>query len=80
MAAAGFARLVLRDAFFYSSTGDNDIVDPHVGQYRIRFHYCPCSTATIMAQQVQDNEDVYTFRKWNPEKKMVPYGQSTDAE
>ena len=31
MAAAGFARLVLRDAYFYSSTGDNDIVDPHVG-------------------------------------------------
>ena len=33
-----------------------------------------------MAQQVQDDDSVYTFRKWNPEKKMVPYGDSTDAE
>ena len=31
MAAAGFARLVLRDGFFYSSTGDNDVVEAHVG-------------------------------------------------
>ena len=33
-----------------------------------------------MAQQIQDNEDVPTFRKWNPEKKFVTYGQSTDAD
>ena len=23
---------------------------------------------------------MYTFRKWNPDKKMVPYGQSTEAD
>ena len=33
-----------------------------------------------MAQQIQDNDEVYTFRKWNPDKTMVPYGQSTDAD
>ena len=33
-----------------------------------------------MAQQVQDNDDIYTFRKWNPDKKMVPFGQSTDED
>lgn len=33
-----------------------------------------------MAQQIQDNEDLFTFRKWNPEKRSVEYGQSTDAE
>ena len=59
---------------------NKDLLDVHVGQYRIKFHYCPCSNATIMAQQVQDNEEQYTFRKWNPQKKNVPYGQSTDGE
>ena len=33
-----------------------------------------------MAQQVQDNESVYTFRKWNPNKKEALFGQSTDEE
>ena len=80
MAEAGFSTFQLRDNYLYASTDDNDEVGAHVGQYRIKFHYCPCSQVTIMAQQVQDNEDQYTFRKWNPEKKMVPYGQSTDGE
>ena len=57
MAEAGFSTLVLRGNYFVSSTGDNDDVGEHVGQYRIKFHYCPCSTVTIMAQQIQDNED-----------------------
>lgn len=26
-----------------------------------------------------DDEDIYTFRKWNQEKKYVPYGQNVDA-
>ena len=80
MTEAGFAAFQMRGNYLYSSTDDNEEVGAHVGQYRIKFHYCPCSTVTIMAQQVQDDEDQYTFRKWNPEKKMVPYGQSTDGE
>ena len=80
MAEAGFSTFQLRGNYLYASTDDNDEVGAHVGQYRIKFHYCQCTQVTIMAQQVQDNEDQYTFRKWNPEKKMVPYGQSTDGE
>merc|ERR1712032_1737695 len=44
------------------------------------FHYNECGNATIMAQQIEDADGNRTFRKWNPEKKTVPYGQSTDAE
>ena len=80
MAESGFSQLIMRGNYFVSSTDDNDEVGEHVGQYRIKFHYNTCGAATIMAQQVMDNEDVHTFRKWNPEKKMVPYGQSTDAD
>ena len=57
MAQSGFSTLVRRNNYFVSSTEDNDDEKPHVGQYRIRFHYCPCSTVTIMAQQVQDNDN-----------------------
>lgn len=64
----------------FSSTDDNDNEGEHVGQYRIKFHYNECGEATIMAQQIQDDEGVYTFRKWNPDKKNVPFGTSTDAE
>ena len=80
MANNGFSPLAMRGDYFVASTSDNDDTSEHIGQYRIKFHYNVCGTATIMAQQLQDNEDVYTFRKWNPEKKTVPYGQSTDAE
>lgn len=29
---------------------------------------------------MEDEEGQHTFRKWNPEKVLVPYGRSTDAE
>ena len=74
MANNGFSPLAMRGDYFVASTSDNDDTSEHIGQYRIKFHYNVCGTATIMAQQLQDNEDVYTFRKWNPEKKTVPYG------
>jgi hypothetical protein len=34
----------------------------------------------VLAQQVRDDDGVWLFRKWNPDKINVPYGQSTDAE
>ena len=80
MSEHGFAPLKLRGAYFVSSTEDNDKTSEHIGQYRLKHYYNECGTATIIAQQIQDSEEVYTFRKWNPEKKMVPYGQSTDAD
>ena len=77
---AGFSQFVLRGNYFVSSTEDNDEEAPHIGQYRVKFHYNQCGTATIMAQQIQDDQDCYSFRKWNPEKRNVDIGQSTDAE
>lgn len=79
LAAKEFANFELRDGYLYSSTSAND-ESQHIGQYRVKFHYNQCGTATVMAQQIQDNEDGFTFRKWNPEKRNVEYGQSTDAE
>ena len=70
----------MRGAYFIASTDDNDTVAPHIGQYRVKFHYNQCGTATIIAQQIEDNENNMTFRKWNPEKLTVPYGNSTDAD
>ena len=63
-----------------SSTWSSGYAEEHIGQYRVRFHYNNCGLAAVMAQQVQDNESVYTFRKWNPNKKEVVFGQSTDEE
>lgn len=32
-----------------------------------------------MAQLIKNKDDKYTFRKWNPEKEKVPYGEDTSA-
>ena len=80
MNQSGFSALELRGAYFYASTDDNDNQEEHIGQYRVRYHWNECGTATIMAQQITDDDDQYTFRKWNPDKKNVPYGESTDAD
>ena len=29
---------------------------------------------------MRDSEDAFTFRKWNPVKKMVPYGGNIEGE
>ena len=76
----GFAELVFRGNYFESSTTGTNQAALHIGKYRIKFHSNQCGPTTIIAQQVQDHEQVYTFRKWNPEKKRVPYGASTDAD
>ena len=39
MSSKGFSQLVLRGAYFVSSTEDNDNTIEHIGQYRIKFHY-----------------------------------------
>lgn len=45
-----FSPFVMRGSDFVSSTQDNDVEEPHIGQYRVRFHYNSCGPATIMAQ------------------------------
>lgn len=74
MDQAGFAPFEARGIYLVSSTTDNSDEAPHIGQYRITFEYDTCGPATILAQQVQNEEGQHTFRKWNPEKIKVPYG------
>jgi hypothetical protein len=47
---------------------------------RVKFDFNKCGETSIIAQQVRDDDGIWTFRKWNPTKTNVPYGQSTDAE
>lgn len=72
----GFPAFEQSNEYFYSSATQATSA-PHVGQYRVSFHYSPCGPATIIAQQIVDEEsDNFTFRKWNQEKRNVPYGQN----
>lgn len=81
MSGTGFAPFQQRGVFLVSSASQQNFDDaPHVGQYRVTFEYDTCGPVTIIAQQVMNEEGQNTFRKWNPEKIRVPYGQSTDAD
>jgi len=80
MSNCGFSAFEARGKYLVASTDDNSLVGDHIGQYRVSFTYDKCDTTTIIAQQMQDDDEVFTFRKWNPEKIHVPYGNSTDAE
>jgi len=65
------------------TTSDKDKVGesaPHIGQMRVKFHFNKCGTATIISQAIKNDDDQFTFRKWNPNKLQVPYGVSTDAD
>lgn len=56
LSQAGFSQFEKRDNYFYSTTKDGgDLSDEHIGQYRVKFHFNQCGTATIMAQQIQDD-------------------------
>ena len=46
----GFTQFTKRGNYFVASTDDGDEEAPHIGQYRVKFHYNQCGTATIMAQ------------------------------
>ena len=80
MESNGFAPFEARGDYLVSSTRNNSDKAPHVGQYRVTFEYDTCGPVTIIAQQVQDEDGNHTFRKWNPEKINVPYGQTTDVD
>jgi len=80
MSNCGFSEFQVRGNYLVASTSDNSLVGEHVGQYRVCFEYDTCGTTTIIAQQMQDDEEVFTFRKWNPDKINVPMSESTDAE
>ena len=80
MIQGGYAEFQCRGNYLISSNKDNSMTGEHVGQMRVSFENDKCGTTTVIAQQMQDNDEVFTFRKWNPDKTEVPYGESTDAE
>lgn len=80
MQNGGFAEFQIRGYYLVSSASDNSQVGEHIGQMRVSFEYAKCGVTTLIAQQVQDNDEVFTFRKWNPDKLEVPYGEDTSAE
>jgi len=74
MEAHGFSEFQTRGNYLVSSCVDNSQQGEHVGQMKVSFDFARCGVTTIIAQQMQDDEEVYTFRKWNPDKINVPYG------
>jgi len=82
MRDADFEPLEYKGDYFVSKVnGDYDESEGNkVGTIRVGFTYNKCSDGSIMAQQIKDDEDNYTLRKWNPEKRNVPYGVSTDGD
>ena len=50
MQKSHYSAFKLRGTDFVASTQDNDVLEPHIGQFRVRFYYNACGPATIMAQ------------------------------
>ena len=66
----------MNEYFYSSATQTQGLTEPHIGQYRVSFYYSPCGPATVIAQQIFDDEsDTFTFRNWDLEKRNVPAGQ-----
>ena len=65
-----FSGFTLRGADFFASTTDNSIIEPHIGQLRVRFRYNKCGPATVIAQQIKDEEQQYTLRNWHLNTKL----------
>ena len=80
MESTGFSSFEVRGHYLVASAEDNSIVGEHIGQMRVSFSHDQCGVTTIIAQQMQDDDEVFTFRKWNPDKIDVPLSESTDAE
>lgn len=51
-----------------------------VGLMRYKYQIHKCGPATVIGQQVQDDRMLMTVRKYNPKKKTVPFGTSTEEE
>ena len=81
MVQAGLPNFQIRGNYLMSAAGHEKSLDGvRLGHYRVKFEWAPCDQCSIVAQQVQSNEGTRTFRKWNPKKINVPYGQETSAD
>lgn len=83
MQQCGFSQFEYRAGSLYASAcpeKNNQGGFNNIGDYRVRFSYNKCGETSVLAQQIKDDDGRWTFRKWNPNKLNVPFGQSTDAE
>ena len=46
---------------------------------RIKWHYAPCDTVNVIAQQMENSVGVNTFRQWNPDREDVAYGEDNGS-
>jgi hypothetical protein len=62
--------------FLMSTCTDEEIGSTHIGSFRVQVRYAPCRNVSLVSQQVYDEKsDRWTFRKWNPKKKEIPFGE-----
>lgn len=54
--------------------------DKDVGQIRVKYKLHKCGEATVIGQQIQDDRGLMTIRMYNPKKKDLPYGESTEVD
>ena len=81
MVYKGFRSFKPQGDYLVSSAHNDSYGDGiHYGQYRVKFEWSPCDIVTVVAQQIESNKGFRTFRKWNPKKISVPYGQETGAD
>ena len=71
MRSKGFVPVEKRSEYLYSTTYTENKFETHIGQYRVKFTYAKCGLTSVVAQQIKDNEEHWTFRKWNALKKKA---------
>lgn len=53
----------------------------HYGSFRVKLEYSTCGDVCLLAQQIYNPKDeVWTFRKWNPDMLGAAYGEDTTAD
>jgi hypothetical protein len=79
---SGFQELRYKTQYFETRPLNNGPINlyPGIGITRISWTYVPCSKMTVMAQQMEiendEGKNEFTFRKWNPnpERERVMWG------
>ena len=79
---SSFAPFEVHGEYLYSTAAEGQQVgSEHIGSFRVKVVYSTCGDLTVMAQQIYNPTDsVWTFRKWNPDKKGAAYGENVDAD
>lgn len=72
----GFDQIKSGEQYFTSQLLER--VD-RTGDIRISWMKVPCEEITVIAQQIQNDDGIYTMRQWNPTKVDVAYGDNNDS-